>query len=61
MFYVNNIGKEPKSVELMKSITWFAVIALVVVEIGVSVKVGGAPIDLNKVSMPSVPSFFDKL
>ena len=36
---------------LVKSITWFAVIALVVVEIVVSVKTDGMPFDFSKISM----------
>jgi len=38
-------------VTLVKSITWFAVIALVVVEIVVSVKTDGMPFDFSKISM----------
>lgn len=54
-------GKEPKSVELMKSVTWFAVCVLVIIEIFVSVKVGGMPFDFGKVSLPSfeIPNFFN--
>ena len=36
-------GEEPKSVQLIKAVTWFGVIALVLVEIFVSIKTGGAP------------------
>ena len=54
-------GQEPKSIILIKSITWFAVIVLVLIELFVSVKVGGMPFELGKVSLPSLPSFFNKL
>ena len=37
------VGKEPKTVELIKAITWFSIIALVVVEIVVSIKSGTSP------------------
>jgi len=50
-------GTEPKTVKLMKQVTWVAVILLVLTEIVVSVKVGGAPFDLGKVSVPSLPNF----
>ena len=50
-------GKEPKFFQLMKTITWGAVILLVLTEIVVSLKVGGAPFDLGKVSLPSLPKF----
>lgn len=50
-------GTEPKTVKLMKQVTWVAVIILVLTEIVVSVKVGGAPFDLGKVSVPSLPNF----
>lgn len=36
-------GQEPKSVQLVKTITWGAVLLLVIAEIVVSVKVGGMP------------------
>ena len=49
-------GTEPKTVKLMKQVTWIAVIVLVLAEIVVSVKVGGAPFDLGKVSLPSLPT-----
>lgn len=49
-------GQEPKLVKLMKTITWGAVIVLVLLEIFVSIKVGGAPFDLSKVSLPALPS-----
>ena len=50
-------GQEPESVKLVKQITWVAVILLVLVEILVSVKVGGAPFDPSKVTLPSLPDF----
>ena len=37
------VGKEPKTVELIKAVTWFSIIALVVVEIVVSIKSGSSP------------------
>ena len=49
-------GKEPEAVKLMKQITWGAVIVCVLIEIYVSVKVGGAPFDIDKISTPSLPS-----
>lgn len=36
-------GQEPKSVQVIKAITWFSIIALVVVEIVVSIKSGSSP------------------
>ena len=36
-------GEEPKLVQLAKTVTWGCVLLLVVVEIFVSVKVGGMP------------------
>jgi hypothetical protein len=50
-------GQEPEAVKLVKQITWGAVIVLVLVEIFVSVKVGGAPFDPSKASLPSLPNF----
>lgn len=49
-------GQEPEAVKLVKQITWGAVIVLVLIEIYVSVKVGGAPFDADKISVPSLPS-----
>jgi len=49
------IGDEPKLVKLAKTVTWGAVILLVLVEIFVSLKVGGAPFDFGKASLPSLP------
>ena len=40
-------GSEPKSVQLIKAVTWFGVIALVLVEIFVSIKTGGNPPSTN--------------
>ena len=48
-------GQEPKSVSLVKSITWFAVIVLVLLEIVVSVKSGGLPFELSKVQLTPSP------
>jgi hypothetical protein len=39
------VGEEPKAVKAAKAVTWFAVIVLVVIEIGVSIKTGGMPFD----------------
>lgn len=55
------LGQEPKAIQLIKSVTWFSVILLVLVEIIVSIKVGGMPFDLGKVTLPEVPSFIQKL
>ena len=49
-------GKEPEAVKLVKQITWGAVLVLVLIEIYVSIKVGGAPFDIDKISTPSLPS-----
>ena len=45
---------------LAKQITWGAVLVLVLLEIVVSIKVGGAPFDIGKVKLPSVgfPNIF---
>ena len=43
-------GQEPKVIKLAKTLTWGAVLVLVLIEIFVSVKVGGAPFSLDKVS-----------
>jgi len=56
LFEPTPAGKEPKSVSLMKSVTWGAVIVLVLIEIFVSIKEGGAPFDFGKVSLPTLPS-----
>ena len=50
-------GQEPEAVKLVKQITWGAVIVLVLIEIYVSVKVGGAPFDPSKATLPSLPDF----
>lgn len=50
------IGQEPKSVQTIKAITWFAVIVLVLIELFVSVKTGGMPFDAEKVSFTAAPS-----
>jgi hypothetical protein len=50
-------GQEPESVKLVKQITWVAVIMLVLTEIYVSLKVGGAPFDPSKATLPSLPNF----
>ena len=58
---LNVLGQEPKMIQLIKSVTWFSVIVLVLVEIVVSIKVGGMPFELGKVKLPEVPSFIQKL
>ena len=50
------VGEEPKIVQLAKAVTWGAVILLVVLEIVVSVKVGGAPFDFSKASTGGTPT-----
>ena len=52
-------GQEPKAVKLVKQITWVSVIGLVLIEIYVSIKTGGAPFDLEKADLLKfkVPSF----
>jgi hypothetical protein len=47
-------GKEPKIVGLAKTVTWGAVILLVLLEIVVSIKVGGAPFDFSNKSGAAV-------
>jgi len=49
-------GQEPKLVKLAKNITWGAVLLLVLTEIFVSLKVGGAPFKFGEVKMPEMPS-----
>jgi hypothetical protein len=50
-------GEEPKSIQLIKAITWFGVIALVLVEIFVSIKSGGSPSSTNQnIISPAPPS-----
>ena len=41
-------GQEPKIVQVAKTVTWVAVLVLVILEIVVSVKVGGMPFDFSK-------------
>jgi hypothetical protein len=50
-------GQEPEAVKLVKQITWVSVIMLVLIEIYVSVKVGGAPFDPSKATLPTLPDF----
>jgi hypothetical protein len=47
-------GEEPVSVKYIKSITWFAVIALVLVEIFVSIKTGGQMFTSTRTQIPSL-------
>lgn len=47
-------GQEPKLVELAKTVTWGCVILLVLVEIVVSVKVGGLPFQSSSPPPPSL-------
>lgn len=56
LFEPTPAGKEPKLVSLMKTVTWGAVLVLVLIEIFVSLKEGGAPFDIGKVSLPTLPS-----
>jgi len=41
------VGQEPKLSQLAKTVTWVAVLLLVLTEIFVSIKVGGMPFDLS--------------
>ena len=50
------VGQEPKIVQFAKAVTWGAVILLVVLEIVVSIKVGGAPFDFSKISNGGTPT-----
>ena len=43
-------GQEPKLIKLGKTITWVSVLLLVLIEIFVSIKVGGAPFSREKIS-----------
>lgn len=59
-------GKEPKIIQLAKNITWFSVIVLVLIEIFVSIKTGGAPFKVNEgttsetvIERPRIPSLYD--
>lgn len=54
LFAPTPAGQEPKVIQIAKTVTWGAVILLVLVEIGVSIKVGGAPFEISKVSVPDV-------
>jgi hypothetical protein len=47
-------GQEPKLVKLAKNITWGAVLLLVLTEIFVSLKVGGAPFKFGEVKLPEM-------
>lgn len=49
-------GQEPKLVKAAKTVTWVSVLLLVIVEIVVSVKVGGLPFEFGKVSLPTLPN-----
>ena len=48
-------GQEPKLVSTMKTVTWVAVLLLVIVEIIVSLKVGGSPFNVGQVGAPPPP------
>jgi len=50
------VGQEPKLFKTMKTITWGAVLLLVLTEIVVSLKVGGAPFKFGEIQLPSLPS-----
>jgi len=56
LFAPTPAGQEPKLAKLAKQVTWVAVLVLVMIEIVVSVKTGGMPFDMGKVSLPSLPS-----
>ena len=45
-------GKEPKIIQAAKTVTWVAVLLLVLVEIFVSIKVGGMPFDTTRAAAP---------
>ena len=56
-------GEEPKLVKVAKNITWGAVLILVLIELFVSVKVGGMPFDTSKstgIGLP-LPDFKEML
>lgn len=44
-------GKEPKAIQIMKTVTWGAVLLLVLLEIVVSIKVGGSPFDFSRATL----------
>lgn len=48
------MGQEPKIVQTAKTVTWIAVLLLVILEIVVSVKVGGMPFDFSKKSTAEI-------
>ena len=48
-------GKEPKIIQVLKTITWGSVLVLVLIEIFVSLKVGGAPFKFGQVTLPDKP------
>lgn len=50
-------GQEPKMIKYAKNVTWLAVGVLVLIEIYVSVKVGGMPFDSSKATsaLPFLP------
>jgi len=50
------VGQEPKLFKAMKTVTWGAVLLLVLTEIFVSIKVGGAPFKFGEMQLPSLPS-----
>ena len=55
------MGEEPKLVKTMKTITWIAVLLLVLTEIFVSIKVGGGPFKFGEVSLPEVSPAMEML
>jgi hypothetical protein len=52
-------GEEPTAIKYVKTVTWGAVLVLVLIEIFVSLKVGGAPfkVDLSGIKLPEIPSW----
>lgn len=50
-------GQEPKTVQVVKAITWFSVMVLVLIEIYISVKVGGSPFNIGQVAVPDRPAW----
>ena len=45
-------GTEPKAIQYIKSITWVAVLLLVLVEIFISIKTGGEPPSKAAMQLP---------
>jgi hypothetical protein len=43
-------GQEPNSIQLAKKCAWAGVLSLAIIELIVSVKVGGMPFEIQKIS-----------